>query len=231
MSNITVTTNINNPPTTLMLNYTSRLLAVDMPKLKAAFVVLKAELTSKKKIEGIKKKVDGTTKDVAPIGFSLGQTNLFTLGNTIVNEPPIALWGWSRTAEFFRYPEGSDDPTYPIDGVRSMKRDHPAWKGYVNSDEEWIALQDFFSKFESSVNDHSIIYACSVNKPSNPLRTGAKIYSKFFNDLMIRSKSAARIDSKLRELGVSPPQIYAHRQKPYPPRHTVGKMCFEANTY
>ena len=191
-----------------------------MPSMKAIFVVLKAELTSKAKIAAIrKKKEDEGAKDDSAFGSM--QMDFFGVGGTLDEEPPLAPWGWSHTSEFFKYPEGIDDPTYPIDGVRSMRRDHPAWKPYVKTESDWMALQDFFFKFESTLNDPGTLYAYTVSGDRNPVRNGAMIYGSLMNGLMKRANNNAHIDAKLRELGISPPQVYAHRGKSYPPRSKV----------
>ena len=135
-------------------------------------------------------------------------------------------WCFSNTRKLFKFPSTSD--SYPEKGIKNLPKDCDDYKGIINSDADFAALQQFYAAVENSgmvtMNKAELI-KLSRNK-DNKYMQGWLLFKRYFDRLYQRSKLRYSVDAALSKLGGMPYQVYHSKRigDQWPPAKKVSGM-------
>lgn len=110
-----------------------------------------------------------------------------------------------------------DSTSYPINGFLALPRDCDDFKGFVKTDSDWLALQDFFNHAKSLAPDHRKEFeAIATLNNKNKYLVGARVFKLYFENVWQRAPRKKEIDDFLRSQGALPFQVFDKYGKKWP---------------
>ena len=126
--------------------------------------------------------------------------------------------------KLFKFPKSTD--SYPEKGIKNLPKDCDDYKGIINSDADFSALQQFYEAVENVKTMNKMELAnLSCNK-DNKYMQGWMLYKHYFDHLYQCSKLRFTVDATLPKFGAMPYQVYHMKMMgdQWPPAKKVSRL-------
>ena len=90
-------------------------------------------------------------------------------------------WCFSNTHKLFKFPKSTD--SYPEKGIKNLPKDCDDYKGIINSDADFSALQQFYEAVENVKTMNKMELANLSRNKDNKYMQGWTLYKRYFDRL------------------------------------------------